>query len=90
VYSYASQLQKLKIATPDSLEECFKLKKQYRLLLSVELAKVEILQMLLITSVCFLTSLTPYSTSVPIGGHSRFPQSRLAQLLQKFSRTCLI
>ena len=35
-----------------------------------------------------LTPRTPPSPMAPACGHSRLPQSRLAQLLQKFSRVC--
>ena len=91
IFNLSTQLQKDKIlADPECFKDFFKYTEQYGFSASDRLLFGATTQILLTNSVFFFTPLTPPSPIVPTGGHSRLPQSKLPQLLQKFSLTCLI
>ena len=77
------QLQKEKIAAPCLREDFFKSTEQYDIIFWGSILSGTTVQILLTTSELFFTPRTPPSLIVPIGGHSRLPQSKLLQLLQK-------
>ena len=77
------QLQNEKIAAPCCfITVFFKSTEQYEILLKGSFLSGIIAQILLTTFEPFFTPRTPPSPTVPIGGHSRLPQSKLLQLLQ--------
>ena len=89
ISSLLSHLQRDTIAAPGS-RDFFKSREQYWFSWGGGDEPIETAHTLLTTSAFFCTPRTPPSPIVPIGGHSRFPQSKLLQLLQKLSRTCFI
>ena len=78
----SAQLQRDMMAAPSLSPEFFKTTEQYSFLSGCETVPTETVQILLTTSTFFFTPRTPPTPIVPIGGHSRFPQSKLLQLLQ--------
>jgi len=86
---YLLQLHEVIMAGSSLFDFLLKSVLQYGITPSWQSIHVVTIQILLATLELFFTPLIPPSPIVPIGGHSRFPQSRLTQSLQKLSRTCL-